>query len=223
VKLPVLPIRDLVMFPGLIAPLFVGRPRSHRAVEEATLRDKQVFVVAQKDPRTEDPKADDLYRVGVVCTILQMVRLPDGSTKVLVEGNERARVAAYESKRDHMLAEIEPLTFEAPYSDNAEPLKRSVVEQFERYVNLHPKIPLEVLASLTGIESPFLLSDLVASPPIPCSAFRRSRACWRRLTRRSAWRPFFGCSFGRTTSWRRSIPSTTGSVRPWRRATGSTT
>ncbi len=162
-KLPVLPIRDLVMFPGLIAPLFVGRPRSHRAVEEATLRDKQVFVVAQKDPRTEDPKADDLYRVGVVCTILQMVRLPDGSTKVLVEGNERARVAAYESKRDHMLAEIEPLTFEAPYSDNAEPLKRSVVEQFERYVNLHPKIPLEVLASLTGIESPFLLSDLVAS------------------------------------------------------------
>lgn len=161
--LPVLPIRDMVLFPGVIVPLFVGRPRSLKAIEEATLQDKKLFVVSQRDVRVDDPGPEDLYRVGTLCQVLQVVRIPDGTTKVLVEGNLRAQASDYDFQREFVSAEVDPLEYEEPYSSGTEPLRRTVLEQFERYVNLHPKIPSEVQVSLAGVEDPFLAADLVAS------------------------------------------------------------
>ena len=124
--LPVLPIRDMVLFPGVIVPLFVGRPRSLKAIEEATLQDKKLFVVSQRDVRVDDPGAEDLYELGTLCQVLQVVRIPDGTTKVLVEGNLRARAERYDFQRDFVAAQVVPLEHEDPYSDQAEPLRRSV-------------------------------------------------------------------------------------------------
>ncbi|MGC9490334.1 MAG: endopeptidase La [Thermovirgaceae bacterium] len=162
--LPVLPVRDLVLFPGVVAPLFVGRPRSRRALEEAAERDRKVCIVTQKDMNQDDPEPEDLYSVGTEASILQMVRLPDGSTKVLVEGLDRLLIESLYVEEDH---------FECRYSrvasrtgaakDELEPIKRSVLAQFERYVSLHPRIPAEVMMTLANVDDPGFLADLVAS------------------------------------------------------------
>lgn len=106
---PVLPVRDMVLFPGIIMPLFVGRPRSLRAMESALLQDKKVFVAAQVNNETEDPESGDLYKVGTLCNILQVVRVPDGTTKVLVEGVSRMRVQEYRIDEDVVTAHVTPM------------------------------------------------------------------------------------------------------------------
>lgn len=160
---PVLPIRDVVIFPGVIAPLFVGRPRLLRSVEEASVSDKNLLVVAQRDIGTEDPKPEDLYSIGTLCQVIQMVRIPDGSTKVLIEGSSRALVQEFLPGSDFLAADILPIEFDGDLSPKAEPLRRTVLEQFERYVNLHPKLPIEIAFSLSSVEDPFLFADIVSS------------------------------------------------------------
>jgi ATP-dependent Lon protease len=159
----VLPVRDVVIFPGVIAPLFVGRPRSLRGIEEASLNDRDLLIVAQRDNASEDPKPEELFSVGTLCRVIQMVRIPDGSTKVLIEGNSRARVVAYISSGDYVAADIENISFDGELSGRAEPLRRAVLEQFERYVNLHPKLPIEIAFSLSNVEDVFLFADIISS------------------------------------------------------------
>ncbi|MDR3281129.1 MAG: endopeptidase La [Synergistaceae bacterium] len=160
---PVLPVRDIVIFPGVIAPLFVGRPHSLKAIEEASISDKNVLVVAQKDNSSEDPGPDELYTMGTMCHVIQMVRLPDGSTKVLIEGNTRALVSDYMNAGEYMAADVIPVAYEDDLSSRAEPLRRAVLEQFERYVNLHPKLPIEIAFSLASVDDPFLFADIISS------------------------------------------------------------
>ena len=159
----VLPVRDIVIFPGIIAPLFVGRPRSLKAIEMAMLQDRNVLVVAQKEMQVDDPRIEDLYSVGTVCSILQMVRIPDGTTKVLIEGVERVQVESYGKGKETLEAEVVSLPWAEHHSPNLEALKRSVLEQFEKYVTLHPRIPGEVLISVMNVEDPRQISDLVGS------------------------------------------------------------
>ncbi len=159
----VLPVRDIVVFPGIIAPLFVGRPRSLKALEMAMLQDRNVLVVAQKEMLVDDPRMEDLYDVGAVCSILQMVRIPDGTTKVLIEGVERVKVLSYRKEKETLEAEVIPMPWEDHHSPNLEALKRSVLEQFEKYVTLHPRIPGEVLISIMNVEDPRQITDLVGS------------------------------------------------------------
>ncbi len=159
----VLPVRDIVIFPGIIAPLFVGRPRSLKAIEMAMLQDRNVLVVAQKEMQVDDPRVEDLYSVGTVCSILQMVRIPDGTTKVLIEGVERVQVESYGKGKETLEADVVSLPWEDHHSPNLEALKRSVLEQFEKYVTLHPRIPGEVLISVMNVEDPRQISDLVGS------------------------------------------------------------
>lgn len=163
-KVPLLPVRDLVLFPGVIVPLFVGRPRSLKALEEAMLHEKTVLVVAQKDMNVEDPEPEDLFEVGTITTVLQMLRLPDGTTKVLVEGVSRASILEVELERDTFFAKAEVLEIpQLKRGPEVEALKRTLLAQFDKYVTLHPKIPLEVLMSVTAVEDPGQVSDLVAS------------------------------------------------------------
>lgn len=159
----VLPIRDIVVFPGIIAPLFVGRPRSLKAIEMAMLQDKTILVATQKDMQVDDPLPEDLYTTGNLCTILQMVRIPDGTTKVLIEAVERVTVKDYLPGKETLEADVLPLEWEEHSSPNLEPLKRSVLEQFEKYVTLHPRIPAEVLITIMNVDDPRQISDLVSS------------------------------------------------------------
>jgi len=159
----VLPVRDMVLFPGIIAPLFVGRPRSLKAIEHAMLQDRKILVVAQKDVETEDPEASDLYKVGTVCNILQMVRIPDGTTKVLIEGVERVNIESLIKGKEVLEADVASIPKDSSGTENTEALKRSVLEQFEKYVTLHPRIPNEVLVSAMNLDDPGQIADLVAS------------------------------------------------------------
>jgi ATP-dependent Lon protease len=160
---PVLPIRDVVIFPGVIAPLFVGRSRSLKSVEEASLTDKNLLIVAQRDNSAEDPSPSELYMTGTLCQVIQMVRIPDGSTKVLIEGTSRAIVQNYIQAGEYLAAEITSVQYNGELSPRTEPLRRAVLEQFERYVNLHPKLPIEIAFSLATVEDPFLFADIVSS------------------------------------------------------------
>lgn len=160
---PVLPIRDVVLFPGVIVPLFVGRPRSLKAIEIALLQDKKIFVVLQRRMDTEDPESGELYEVGTLCNILQMVRIPDGTTKVLVEGVARARVTGWGKDRDAFFAGLVPVPWGETESSSMEALKRRVLDSFERYNVLQPRIPGEVMASIVGIEDLGQLVNLIGS------------------------------------------------------------
>lgn len=159
----VLPVRDIVLFPGIITPLFVGRPRSLKAIELAMLQDRTIVVVAQKDMQVEDPDPDELFEVGTLCNILQMVRIPDGTTKVLIEGVEKVKIVQFIKGKEVLEADIETIRWDKPLSEQSEALRRSVLEQFEKYVTLHPKIPSEVLISAMNIDDAAQLADLVAS------------------------------------------------------------
>ncbi len=168
-RIPVLPVRDLVLFPGIIVPLFVGRPRSLKALEDAMLGDKTIFVVAQKELGADDPGPEDFYSVGTLCQVIQMVRVPDGTTKALVEGLSRGKALEYFQGATHfeaLVESLEPLGEESLDDEEAaslEPLRRSVLAHFERYATLHPKIPGEVIMSVLSIEDPHQLADIVAS------------------------------------------------------------
>jgi len=161
---PVLPLRDIVVFPQMIVPLFVGRDKSVAALESAMASDKTIFLVSQLDPSNDDPDASALYDVGVTATVLQLLKLPDGTVRVLVEGKQRARMTALENAGDHLAAVIELLgDGEAePEGTEVKALMRSVVEQFERYAQLNRKLPDELPTQLAEIEDPARLADAVA-------------------------------------------------------------
>ena len=162
--LPVLPLRDIVVFPHQPVPLFVGREKSVRALEEAMRNDgKDILLLTQKDKDDDDPAPIAIYDVGVVATILQLLKLPDGTVKVLVEGKSRAGVARYTAQSDFYEVEIADLPDDSLASAEAEALSRAVVEQFETYVKLNKKVPPEALAAMPQIENPGELADRVAS------------------------------------------------------------
>lgn len=161
--LAVLPLRDIVVFPHMIVPLFVGREKSVRALESVMKEDKQILLVAQKNAAQDDPAADDIYRVGTVSTILQLLKLPDGTVKVLVEGLRRARITDFKATEDFFEVVAEPIEDRGDEAKEVEALGRTVVAQFEQYIKLNKKIAPEVLVSVNQIESPSKLADTVAS------------------------------------------------------------
>ena len=160
---PVLPLRDIVVFPHMIVPLFVGREKSVRALEDVMKDDKQILLVAQKDASMDDPTPDDIYRVGTIGTVLQLLKLPDGTVKVLVEGGARARITEFIDSDDFFQADGLIIEEDAGDTAELEALARSVITQFEQYVKLNKKIPPEVLVSLNQIDDPSKLADTVAS------------------------------------------------------------
>ncbi|WP_144391391.1 endopeptidase La [Pleionea sediminis] len=161
---PVLPLRDVVVFPHMVIPLFVGRSKSIQALEEANSRgDKHILLLAQKDAATDSPESDDIYTTGSIAKILQMLKLPDGNVKVLVEGQSRARVKDFAENDSVLFAEIEHLEDPLPPESEAEALMRSATELFESYIKLNKKIPPEILSALSGISDLGRLTDTVAS------------------------------------------------------------
>lgn len=161
--LPVLPLRDIVVFPHMIVPLFVGREKSVRALEAVMRDDKQILLVAQKNAAQDDPGASDLYEVGTVSTVLQLLKLPDGTVKVLVEGGRRARVTGFKETDQYFEAFATPIEESAGEAPELEALARTVVTQFEQYIKLNKKIAPEVLVSINQIEDAAKLADTVAS------------------------------------------------------------
>ena len=162
--LPVLPLRDIVVFPHQPVPLFVGREKSVRALEEAMRTEsKQILLATQKDKDDDDPAPGAIYDVGVVATVLQLLKLPDGTVKVLVEGKARAGVTNFTRQDDYYEAEIALITEDGGASAEAEALSRAVVEQFENYVKLNKKVPPEALAAMPQIDNPGELADRIAS------------------------------------------------------------
>ena len=163
IEIPVLALRDVVVYPHMVIPLFVGREKSIRCLEAAMENDKQIFLVAQKDAGVDEPEADDIYTVGTIATILQLLKLPDGTVKVLVEGSVRGQVDGYQQSEPYFVANVEKLEDEAIDESEQEVLIRSAVSQFEGYVKLNKKIPPEVLTSLNGIEDAARLADTMAA------------------------------------------------------------
>ena len=161
--LAVLPLRDIVVFPHMIVPLFVGREKSVRALEAVMKDDKQILLVAQKNASQDDPTADDIYRIGTVSTILQLLKLPDGTVKVLVEGGRRARITEFGETEAFFEAYTEELPDLDADAKELEALGRTVVSQFEQYIKLNKKIAPEVLVSLNQIDEPTKLADTIAS------------------------------------------------------------
>ncbi len=160
---PVLPLRDIVVFPHMIVPLFVGREKSVRALEDVMREDKQILLVAQRNAAQDDPTTADIYRVGTVSTVLQLLKLPDGTVKVLVEGGSRARIKEFTDNQSFFQAFADVMPESPGDARELEALARSVVGQFEQYIKLNKKIPPEVLVSVNQIEDPGKLADTVAS------------------------------------------------------------
>ena len=163
IELPLLPLRDVVVYPHMVLPLFVGREKSIEALEDAMANDKQVLLVAQRHAADDNPGADDIYQVGTVSNILQLLKLPDGTIKVLVEGGFRAAVDHVDDQGDFAVAGVREIVSDDIPEDEVEALLRSTVTQFEKYVNLSKKVPTEVLTSLTGIDEPGRLADTIAA------------------------------------------------------------
>lgn len=163
VEIPVLALRDVVVYPQMVIPLFVGREKSIRCLDIANENDKQIFLVAQKDAAVDEPTQDDLYQTGTIATILQMLKLPDGTVKVLVEGVRRAKITTFVETDEYFTANAEFLSVEADADDSTEVLIRSAISQFEGYVKLNKKIPPEVLTSVSGIDDAEQLADTMAA------------------------------------------------------------
>ncbi len=163
VELPLLPLRDVVVFPHMVIPLFVGRPKSIKALEVAMEVGKSILLVAQKSAVKDEPEAEDLYSVGCVANILQMLKLPDGTVKVLVEGSQRARLEAIDARHEMFFASARPVVADDGPNHEVEALRRAVIAQFDQYVKLNKKIPPEILTSITGIEDAGRLADTIAA------------------------------------------------------------
>lgn len=159
---PLLPLRDIVVFPHMIVPLFVGRDRSVAALEVAMESDKEIFLVAQLDPSEDDPARDDLYDVGVIATVLQLLKLPDGTVRVLVEGKGRAKLSEVKADEKAVMAVVEAIAEEADDSVDTAALMRSVIDQFDTYAKLNKKMPAETATQLAEIEDASHLADSVA-------------------------------------------------------------
>ncbi|MGM0562762.1 MAG: endopeptidase La [Pseudomonadota bacterium] len=163
IQLPVLPLRDVVVYPHMVIPLFVGRQKSIDALDVAMKDNKQVLLVAQKSAEVDEPGADELYEIGTLATILQLLKLPDGTIKVLVEGVQRARVEALQQRDDYFVADTTPLDEPDTEEREAEVLSRTLMNLFDQYVKLNKKVPPEVLSSLSSIDEPSRLSDTIAA------------------------------------------------------------
>lgn len=163
ITLPLLPLRDVVVFPHMVIPLFVGRPKSIKALEAAMEAGRQIMLVAQKAAGKDEPKPDDMFEIGCVSSILQMLKLPDGTVKVLVEGIQRARTNEITDNGEHFVAEVTPVPPEADTKPEIEALRRAVTQQFDQYVKLNKKIPPEILTSIAGIDDAGRLADTIAA------------------------------------------------------------
>ncbi|MCX9156435.1 endopeptidase La [Niveibacterium sp. 24ML] len=163
IELPLLPLRDVVVFPHMVIPLFVGRPKSIKALENAMEAGKSILLVAQKSAAKDEPTAEDLYDIGCVANILQMLKLPDGTVKVLVEGFQRAQLDAVEDQGSVFVAQVTPLRGDEVQNHEVEAMRRAILAQFDQYVKLNKKIPPEILTSLSGIDEPGRLADTIAA------------------------------------------------------------
>lgn len=163
VELPLLPLRDVVVYPHMVIPLFVGREKSIEALEAAMTSDKQILLLAQKNPADDDPGADGLYRMGTVATVLQLLKLPDGTVKVLVEGEQRGQVERFIDEEAYCRAEVAIIDEASVGERESEVFTRSLLSQFEQYVQLGKKVPAEVLSSLNSIDEPGRLVDTMAA------------------------------------------------------------
>jgi len=163
VQLPLLPLRDVVVFPHMVIPLFVGRPKSIKALETAMEAGKSIILVAQKSAAKDEPAPEDLYSIGTVASILQMLKLPDGTVKVLVEGSQRAHINEIIDVKTHFAVEATPIPADNEITHEVEAMRRTLVAQFDQYVKLNKKIPPEILTSLGGIDEPGRLADTIAA------------------------------------------------------------
>ena len=206
VELPLLPLRDVVVFPHMVIPLFVGRPKSIKALEMAMEAGKNILLVAQKSAAKDEPEPEDLYRIGCMANILQMLKLPDGTVKVLVEGTQRARVESIEVQSSVFMATASPLPQAGVEDHEIEAMRRAVVAQFDQFVKLNKKIPPEVL-----------------SPPTCRSSSSRSRKCSRWKVSATASIACSRNSSPKSTSSRSKSASAAASSARWKRASASTT
>lgn len=163
ITMPLLPLRDVVVFPHMVIPLFVGRPKSIKALEAAMEAGRQIMLVAQRAAGKDEPKPDDMFEVGCVSSILQMLKLPDGTVKVLVEGIQRANTHSISDNGEHFVAEVTPVPPETDTKPEVEALRRAVTQQFDQYVKLNKKIPPEILTSIAGIDDAGRLADTIAA------------------------------------------------------------
>ena len=167
VDLPLLPLRDVVVFPHMVIPLFVGRPKSIKALESAMEAERRIMLVAQKAAAKDEPSVEDMFEVGCVATILQMLKLPDGTDKVLVVGQQRARVNKIEEGEQYFSANVTPVepvvVAGGDNSSEIEALRRAVMQQFDHYVKLNKKIPPEILTSISSIDDAGRLADTIAA------------------------------------------------------------
>jgi ATP-dependent Lon protease len=161
--LPLLPLRDVVVFPHMVMPLFVGRPKSIKALDVAMDAGKHILLVAQRQAAKDDPAADDLYDIGTVATVLQMLKLPDGTVKVLVEGTQRARIVRVEERSEYLAADAQAIPGDAGQPHEIEAMRRALLAQFDQYVKLNKKIPPEILTSMSGIDDGGRLADAIAA------------------------------------------------------------
>ena len=162
-ELPLLPLRDVVVFPHMVIPLFVGRPKSIKALETAMEAGKNFLLVAQKSAAKDEPGAEDMYEIGCIANILQMLKLPDGTVKVLVEGSQRARIERISDQRALFTAMVVPVPASERTTHEVEAMRRAIIAQFDQYVKLNKKIPPEILTSLAGIEEAGRLADTIAA------------------------------------------------------------
>jgi ATP-dependent Lon protease len=162
-ELPLLPLRDVVVFPHMVIPLFVGRPKSIKALESSMEDGKSILLVAQRSAAKDEPGPEDLYQIGCIANILQMLKLPDGTVKVLVEGTQRARIDRVKDQRALFVAELSPIKGDPVGSHEIEAMRRAVLAQFDQYVKLNKKIPPEVMTSVAGIEEAGRLADTIAA------------------------------------------------------------
>jgi ATP-dependent Lon protease len=187
---PVLPLRDIVVFPHMIVPLFVGREKSVRALDDVMSDDKQILLVTQKNAAQDDPQPSDIYMMGTVATVLQLLKLPDGTVKVLVEGNQRARLEKFVDNPDFFQAEAALIEDDVENAQELEALSRAVVAEFEQYIKLNKKVPPEVRSRSTRSTSRAswptrLRSTSRSRSPTSrrCSRSRRSASGWSASTR----------------------------------------
>ncbi|RPJ48352.1 MAG: endopeptidase La [Betaproteobacteria bacterium] len=162
-EMPLLPLRDVVVFPHMVIPLFVGRPKSIKALETAMEAGKSIVLVAQKSAAKDEPAPEDLYDVGSIANILQMLKLPDGTVKVLVEGSQRARIHSIEDVKTHFTVQVTPIVSDPATDHETEAMRRTMIQQFDQYVKLNKKIPPEILTSLAGIDEAGRLGDTIAA------------------------------------------------------------
>ena len=163
IVVPLLPLRDIVVFPHMVVPLFVGREKSIAALEEAMNKEKDILLAAQVNAKTNDPKPDDIYKVGTLASIIQLLKLPDGTVKVLIEGKRRARIQQFLPNTNFFMIEIEIIDETLEKTIELEALMRGVKTTFEQYVKLNKRIPPEMLASVATIDDPARLADTIVA------------------------------------------------------------